>query len=78
MSLAQASDGTLFAAADGTVRKSTDRGRTFAPLGALPVQVSAVAASADGRRLYAAGLEGDRAVVVRTDDAGATWRQVTK
>ncbi|HJU01471.1 MAG TPA: sialidase family protein, partial [Actinomycetes bacterium] len=78
MSLAQAADGTLFAAADGTVRKSIDRGRTFSPLGALPVQVSAVTASPDGRRLYAAGLDGDRAVVVRSDDAGATWQQVTK
>jgi hypothetical protein len=78
MSLAQAADGTLFAAADGTVLKSTDRGRTFAPLGALPVQVSAVAVTPNGGRLYAAGLDGDRAVVVRSDDAGATWQQVTK
>jgi photosystem II stability/assembly factor-like uncharacterized protein len=78
MSLAQAADGTLFAAADGTVQNSTDRGRSFTPLGALPVQVSAVTVTPDGRRLYAAGLDGDRAVVVRSDDAGATWQQVTR
>jgi photosystem II stability/assembly factor-like uncharacterized protein len=78
MSLAQASDGTLFAAADGSVLKSTDRGQTFAPLGALPVQVSAVAVTPDGRRLYAAALDGNQAVVVRSDDAGATWQRATK
>jgi photosystem II stability/assembly factor-like uncharacterized protein len=78
MSLAQARDGTLFAAANGTVLKSTDRGGTFTPLGGLTVQVSAVAITPDGRRLYAAGLNGNEAVVVRSDDAGATWQQVTK
>jgi hypothetical protein len=78
MSVAQASDGTLFAATNGAVSKSTDRGASFAPLGAPPVQVSAVAVTPDGRRLYAAGLDGNQAVVVRSDDAGATWQQVTK
>lgn len=78
MSLAQVSDGTLFAAANGSVLKSIDGGASFAPLGAPPVQVSAVAASPDGRRLYAAGLDGERAVVVRSDDAGASWQLVTR
>jgi len=78
MSLAQTGDGSLFAAANGAVLKSTDRGASFAPLGALPVQVSAVAVTPDGRRLYAAGLDGNQAVVVRSDDAGATWQLATR
>jgi len=77
MSLAQTGDGTLFAAANGVVVRSTDRGGAFSQLGALPVQVSAVAVTPDGRRLYAAALDGNQAVVVRSDDAGATWQQVT-
>jgi hypothetical protein len=40
--------------------------------------VSAVTASPDGRRLYAAGLDGNQAVVVRSDDADASWQQTTK
>jgi photosystem II stability/assembly factor-like uncharacterized protein len=78
MSLAQASNGTLFAAADGAVVKSTDRGASFTALAAPPVQVITVAVTPDGRRLYAAGHDGNEAVVVRSDDAGATWQQVSK
>jgi photosystem II stability/assembly factor-like uncharacterized protein len=78
MSLAQASDGTLFAAANGVVLKSVNRGGTFRPLGSPPIQVLTVAASPDGRRLYAAGHDGNQAVVVRSEDAGATWQQVTR
>jgi hypothetical protein len=78
MSVAQASDGTLFAAANGAVLKSTDRGGSFTPLASPPVQVLTVAVTPDGRRLYAAGHAGNQAVVVRSDDAGATWQQGTK
>jgi hypothetical protein len=78
MSLASTSDGTLFAVANGAVLKSVDRGATFRPLGAPPVQVLTVAVSPDGRRLYAAGHDGNRAVVVRSEDAGASWQQVTQ
>jgi DNA-binding beta-propeller fold protein YncE len=78
MSLAQARDGTLFAAANGTVLKSTDRGASFTALAAPPVQVLTVAVTPDGQRLYAAGHDGNQAVVVRSEDAGTTWQQVTK
>jgi hypothetical protein len=40
--------------------------------------VSAVAVTPDEQRLYGVGLDADRAVVVRSDDVGATWQQVTK
>jgi photosystem II stability/assembly factor-like uncharacterized protein len=77
--IAQSADGaTLLAAAGGKVLKSGDAGRTFAPAGTPPAQVAVVAvADRAGQRLYAAGLDGERAVVLRSDDGGTRWQRTT-
>jgi len=76
MWIAQSADGATFlAAAGGQILKSTDAGRTFAPTGPPPTAVAAVAlADRTGKLLYAAGLDGERAVVYRSDDGGARWQ----
>jgi len=79
MWIARSADGATFlAAAGGQILKSTDAGRTFAATGPAPTAVAAVAlADRTGQRLYAAGLDGKRAVVFRSDDGGARWQRTT-
>jgi hypothetical protein len=79
MWIARSADGATFlAAAGGQILKSTDAGRTFATIGPPPTAVAAVAfADRTGQRLYAAGLEGERAVVFRSDDGGARWQRTS-
>lgn len=79
MWIAQSADGATFlAAAGGQVLRSTDAGRTFAPTGPPPTKISTVAfADRTGQRLVAAGLDGERAVVFRSDDGGTRWQRTT-
>jgi hypothetical protein len=79
MWITSSADGSTFlAAAGGQVLRSTDAGRTFTAAGPPPMAVAAVAlADRSGQRLYAAGLDGERAVVFRSDDGGAHWQPTT-
>jgi hypothetical protein len=79
MWITRSADGSTFlAAGGGQLLKSIDAGRTFAPAGPPPTAVAAVAvADRSGQRLYAAGLDGERAVVFRSDDGGARWQPTT-
>jgi hypothetical protein len=73
----QAADGTLFAAADGSIHTSTDRGASFGPALNLPIQAGRIelaCAPSDADYVYAL-VERNRKVegILRSTDGGQNW-----
>lgn len=72
--LAWSDDDALWAAdAMGVVQRSFDRGRTWRTAGQLPGSPDALLA--DGKLLYAAVQQGDRAAVYVSEDDGRSWQR---
>ncbi len=67
---------TFYAAGGGQVYKSTDRGRNWRPVGdGLPGGVSTVAvAPGNPKVVYAGALDGEEALVFRSEDGGQSWQ----
>ena len=67
---------TFYAAGGGQAYKSTDEGKTWQSASeGLPGNVSVVAVSpSDPRVVYAAALDGEEALVFRSEDGGESWQ----
>lgn len=68
--------GTFYAAGGGQAYKSTDEGKTWqAASEGLPGSISVVAVSPDDPRIvYAGALDGEEALVYRSEDSGESWQ----
>lgn len=66
---------TFYAAGGGRAHKSTDGGKTWQIASeGLPVGVSVVTVSPDDPRIvYASALDGEEALVYRSEDSGESW-----